>query len=445
MARPTLAPLSGPTSVTQAQAWGTVSLLFLAAIISVIDRTILNVVVDSVKAELAVSDFQISLLQGIAFGLFYATMGVWLGLVADRTARRNLIIGGIALWSIATIGGGLAHGFGSLFLFRMLVGLGEAALSPAAISLIADLFPEGKRGRPIGVFLMGQALAQGISISLTGALLGAAARGDLSHIPFIADLSAWRVVFVLCGAAGLFVSAAFLLTREPVRERRTDSINLLAQAKQAYAYFRRERGQYLGIYFGFAIFFLGAYGAGVWQIAMISRKFAISAAEVAAIFGPLAIGFGLAGPLVGGVIVDTIVKRKGTAGLPWLLTATPVLLLPSAMAVLAPTPVLATMLCATQSGLAAIIGSATLAYLQSSVPAEMRGISVSLTGLVNTLVGSAVGPALVALMTDKLFGDPAMVGWSIFWVAVPAYLLSALLYATVALRMARAKKGLANV
>ncbi|MET0137377.1 MAG: MFS transporter [Sphingobium sp.] len=437
MASPALAPLSGLKPVTRLQAWGTVALLFLASIVSVIDRTILNVVVDSVKAELAINDIQISLLQGIAFGLFYATMGVWLGLVADRTARRNLIIGGIALWSIATIGGGLAHNFGSLFLFRMLVGLGEAALSPAAISLIADLFPEGKRGRPIGIFLMGQALANGISISVTGALLAAAARGDLAHIPFFADLSAWRIVFLVCGVAGLFVSAAFLLTREPPRERKTASANLGAQAAQAFRYFRQERGQYLGIYLGFAVFFLGAYGAGVWQIAMISRKFGLSAATVAAMFGPLAIGFGLAGPLIGGFIVDAIVRRRGTAGLPWLLAVTPLLVIPSAMAVMAPTPLLAAISCASQSGIAAIIGSATLAYLQSSVPPEMRGISVSLTGLLNTLIGSALGPTLVAVLTDKLFADPAMVGWGIFWVSVPAYLVSALLYATVALRIRR--------
>lgn len=421
---------SGRVPVARWQAWGTIALLFVAAIVSVIDRTILNVVVDSVKGDLGVNDVQISLLQGIAFGLFYATTGVWLGLIADRMQRRNLIIGGIALWSVATIGGGLAQGFGSLFVFRMLVGLGEAALSPAAISLIADLFPPGRRGRPIGIFLMGQALANGISISVTGALLGAAARGELAGIPFVGGLAAWRIVFVLCGIAGLFVSAAFLLTREPVRETKPLAVSLRAQAGQAFRYLARERTRYFGIYAGFAIFFLGAYGAGIWQIAMISRQFGLSAAAVAGMFGPFAIAFGLIGPLAGGSIVDAIVKRVGMDGLPWLLMVAPLCALPSALAVLAPTPLVAAILCATQAGIAAVIGSGTLAFLQSSVPPEMRGFSVSLTGLLNTLFGLAVGPTLVAMLTEKVFADPKMVGWGILWVAAPAYIAAALLYAT---------------
>ena len=178
------------------QAWLTIGLLFLASIVSVIDRQILSVVTDPVRAELAISDVQISLLQGIAFGLFYATMGVWLGLVADRTNRRNLIIFGIMLWSVATLGGGIAANFGQFFVSRMLVGLGEASLSPAAISLIADLFAPGKRGRPIGVFLMGQAVANGIALSFAGErrTLDVYQRQSVAHV--FADRGATRITAV---------------------------------------------------------------------------------------------------------------------------------------------------------------------------------------------------------------------------------------------------------
>lgn len=425
--------VSGPAAVSRWQAWGMLALLFLASIVSVIDRTILNVVVDSVKADLRITDVQISLLQGIAFGLFYATMGVWLGLVADRIARRNLIIVGISVWSLSTVLGGLAHSFGMLFACRMAVGLGEAALSPAAISLIADLFPPGQRGRPIGIFLMGQALANGVSISVTGALLGAASHGQMHALPLIGGLTPWRIVFVICGLGGLIVSAAFFLTREPPRERATAAGNLRIQAVQALTYIFRERRQYFGVYAGFAIFFLGAYGAGVWQVVMVSRQFGISASKVAALFGPLAIGFGVAGPFIGGTLVDWIVRRTNTHGLLWLLALVPFCALPSASAVFAPNIFVATMLCATQSGVSALVGSSVLAYLQSTMPPEMRGFSVSLTGLLNSVIGLAVGPMLVALLTEKVFGDPKMVGWGIFFVAGPAYLAAALLFALTAL------------
>lgn len=426
------------------QAWLMVALLFLASIVSVIDRTILNVVVDAVKADLDISDVQISLLQGIAFGLFYATMGVWLGLVADRTARRNLIIGGIALWSFATVGGGLAQGFGSLFVARMLVGLGEAALSPAAISLIADLFPEGRRGRPIGIFLMGQALANGISISVTGALLGAASRGELSGLPLLGDLAPWRIVFILCGLVGLLVSAAFFMTREPKRESAPPSVSFVGQARNSVGYILRERRRFAGVYLGFAIYFLGAYGSSVWQVAMISRQHGTPAAEVAAIFGPIAIGFGLISPMIGGALVDRVVGRAGTPALLWLLAFAPLLALPSALAVLAPGVLSATVLCATQAGVSAIVGSAVLAYLQSAMPPEMRGFSVSLTGLLNTLLGSALGPTLVALISDNILGDPAKVGWAILWVAAPAQIVAALLFAVTAATVAPRPASLAK-
>lgn len=417
------------------QAWATVALLFLASIFSVIDRSVLNVVVDAVKADLGMSDVQISLLQGLAFGIFYATMGVWLGFVADRWSRRLLVLGGIALWSVATIGGGLAHSFETMFLSRLLVGLGEAALAPAAISLIADLFPPGQRGRPIGVYLTGQAVANGISISISGGLLAAAAHGAFAHWPVLSGLLPWRVVFVLCGLAGLFVSAALLFTREPPRGGRdADSprIGVVEQVGTVFRYLGRERVKFLGVYLGFACCFLGVYAAGAWQVAMISRKFGVSPAAVAGMMGPLSIAFGLTGPLVGGSIVDAVVKRAGEHGLLRLLSVLPLFALPSTFAVFARTPFSAAALSSSLVGVTAVIGTGTLAYLQSAAPAHMRGIAVSITGLANTLLGAALGPILVALLTERVFGDDKLVGWAILAVAAPAFLGGAALYALTA-------------
>ena len=152
-----------PNSVwpSPGRAWALIALLFCAGIVSVIDRAVLNIVVDPVRHDLAISDEQIGLLQGLAFGLFYAFMGIPMGLLADRVARTRLIAGGIALWSLATIASGLAQSFGALFAARLMVGLGEAALGPAAISLIADLFAPDRRGRPLSIYMMGQGLASG--------------------------------------------------------------------------------------------------------------------------------------------------------------------------------------------------------------------------------------------------------------------------------------------
>ncbi|MBS7669057.1 MFS transporter [Croceicoccus gelatinilyticus] len=416
------------------QAWLTVGLLFLASIVSVIDRTLLSIVVDPVKADLGISDVQIGLLQGLAFGLFYATMGLWLGLVADRTNRRNLIIIGIVLWSLATIGGGLAQNFGEFFLSRMLVGLGEASLAPAAISLIADLFPAGKRGRPIGFYLMGQAVANGLSLWIAGLLLGAAADGAFDHIAVLEQLSPWRIVFVICGLAGSLVGFAFFTTKEPKRPVAPAAVPVREQLRKAFGYLLSNRTRYLGLYLGFAVFFLGIYGSGLWNIVMVSRQFDMDPAAVSLIFGPIAIGFGLVGPMLGGSLVDWIVNRHGTNGLLVMLAIVPFLAIPSASAVMAPNANLAIILCASQAGVAAVVGSATLAYLQSAMPSDMRGLSVSLTGLLNTIVGHALGPMLVAIVTEDIIGDHNAVGWGIFWIAVPSFIASAMLYGWAARR-----------
>ncbi|MEG8013563.1 MFS transporter [Sphingomonas sp. 22R3R2A-7] len=417
------------------RAWTILLLLFVASIVSVIDRGLLNIVVDGVKSELLISDVQIGLLQGLAFGLFYAVMGVWLGVVADRTSRRWLIVIGIFVWSCATIGGGLAGSFGELFLSRLLVGLGEAALAPAAISLIADLFPPGRRGRAVGFYIMGQAIAQGVSISVAGFLLGAAARGDFAGWPILGGLAPWRTVFVVCGLAGTVVALAFLATREPPRRgavMTTTRESWGSQVSRTLAHFWTERSKFVAIYLGFAAFFLGTYGAFAWQVAMISRKFGVTPAEVAPLLGPMAIVSGLLGPIVGGWIVDRIVKRSGHDAIPKLLVILPFVALPSACAVLAPSLTLACVLCGSLAGITAMVGAATLTYLQAEAPADMRGMAISITGLMNTVFGAALGPVLVAVLTQHVFGRPELVGYAILCVAVPAYLVAAFCFARVA-------------
>lgn len=421
------------------RAWTILLLLFVASIVSVIDRGLLNIVVDGVKSDLHISDVQVGLLQGLAFGLFYAVMGVWLGIVADRTSRRWLIVIGIFVWSCATIGGGLAGSFGELFLSRLLVGLGEAALAPAAISLIADLFPPGRRGRAVGFYIMGQAIAQGVSISVAGFLLGAAARGDFAGWPILAGLAPWRIVFIVCGLAGTLVALAFLTTREPSRRGAVTTTTMMtgretwrAQVSRTLGHFWTERSKFVAVYVGFAAFFLGTYGAFAWQVAMISRKFGVTPAEVAPLLGPMAIVSGLLGPIVGGWIVDRIVKRSGHGAIPKLLVVLPFVALPSACAVLAPTLTLACVMCASLAGITAMVGAATLTYLQAEAPADMRGMAISITGLMNTVFGAALGPVLVAMLTEHMFGRPELVGYAILCVAVPAYLVAAFCFARAA-------------
>ncbi|WP_343614711.1 MFS transporter [Novosphingobium sp.] len=409
-------------------AWWMVALLFLAGICSVIDRSVLNMVVDPVRHDLGISDSQIGMLQGLAFGMFYAFMGLPMGLAADRVSRRNLLMGGIALWSISTIGSGLAGSFGHLFAARLLVGLGEAALGPCAISLIADLFPPHKRGRPISIYMTGQSLAQGLGIILTGLVLAHAARGGFAGWPLLGGLVPWRVIFVISGGLGLIIVLAMLTAREPSR-RGSLKADAAPSIKESAVWFWAHKAVLAPLYLGFAVCFTAAYGGAAWQPTMLMRGFGMTPQFVGAWLGPLSMAFSVAGPLVGGWLVDRSMK----AGRPLLrftlLAALPLLALPSTLAVFAPGPHLAVVLVATGNAIYAACGTLLFATLQSLVPARMRGMSIALTLVMNTLLGAACGPLLVASVTHGLLGDPARVGWGIAFVAGPSVLAAAGLFA----------------
>lgn len=418
------------------RAWAFIGLLFLAGLFSVIDRAVLNVVVDPVRHDLAIGDEQIGLLQGLAFGLFYAFMGLPMGLLADRKSRRNLVAGGIALWSAATIASGLAQSFGEIFTARLLVGLGEAALSPAAISLIADLFPPERRGRPLSVFMLGQSLANGLAIALTGLILAHAASGAFAGLPLVGTLVPWRLAFVLFGSCGLVVAALLLLCREPVRLGSTQAATAVP-GKAELRFLIDHRGVLVPLYLGFAVCFAVVYGAAAWTPAMLTRHFGATPAFFAEFFGPASLVFAAAGPLLGGWLLDRTMRAGKPLARFTILALVPLCAIPAELAVLAGSLPLAALLVASAGTVFAVLGIVMLATLQAVVPPRMRGAAVSLTLVLNTVIGATLGPLAVASLTERVLGDPEKVGWSIALFALPCLLLGAGLYALARRNMAR--------
>jgi len=171
-------------------AWAVVAILIATAVLSYTDRQVLSLLVDPIRGSLGITDTQISLLLGTAFAVVYGTAGIPLGYLADRTSRRNLIFAGVTVWSVGTIACGLSNNFFEIFASRIVVGLGEAALSPAAISLISDYFPPSRRGTAVGLFLSGIAMGSGAAILIGGGVLHAVElgkrgrlKGVLNHVP----------------------------------------------------------------------------------------------------------------------------------------------------------------------------------------------------------------------------------------------------------------------
>ena len=136
-------------------AWYVVAVLMFAYMVAFVDRQILSLLVQPIKRDLGVTDTQIGLLAGFAFAIFYSVLGVPIARLADRTNRKTLITVGVVLWSVMTAACGLTKTYWQLFLMRVGVGVGEATLSPAAYSMMADYFPPKKLARAIGVYAMG--------------------------------------------------------------------------------------------------------------------------------------------------------------------------------------------------------------------------------------------------------------------------------------------------
>jgi MFS family permease len=199
-------------------AWYVVGVLVMATVLSYTDRQIMSLLVDPIRHDLTISDTQVGLLIGTAFALVYGAAGLPFGWLADRLRRRDLIVAGISLWSLGTVCCGLSHDFPQFFAARLLVGIGEAVLTPASISMISDSFPPDKRGSATSVFLMGMAMGAGGAILFGGLILRLVDSGVLRGT-FLGGEPSWRVVLLLLGILGTVPALIVSSLREPKRQR----------------------------------------------------------------------------------------------------------------------------------------------------------------------------------------------------------------------------------
>ena len=202
-------------------AWYAVGLLFVAYTFSFVDRFILTLLIEPIKQDFNLSDTGVSLLVGFAFVIFYTFLGIPIGRLADRVNRRNLIVAGITLWSCMTALCGMARGFGSLFVARVGVGVGEAALSPAAYSMIADLFPPKKLGRALSVYTAGAFVGVGLALIVGGLVVQSVISSPDITLPIIGEVRSWQVPFFIVGLPGLLVAALMYTVKEPVRRQQS--------------------------------------------------------------------------------------------------------------------------------------------------------------------------------------------------------------------------------
>ncbi|MBP01992.1 MAG: MFS transporter [Rhodospirillaceae bacterium] len=412
-------------------AWYAVIVLVIAYTFSFADRMILSLLIEPIKKDFSLSDTEISLLHGLAFAIFYTIMGIPIGRLVDTSSRRRIIAAGICIWSIMTAFCGLARGFWELFLARVGVGIGEAALSPAAYSLITDIFRPNKLSRALAVYSAGAFIGAGMAFIIGGAVISIVANTPELTLPIIGTIKSWQLSFFLIGLPGLIVAGLMYTIKEPVR-RYTEENKVGNGASDAenisvsdvFLYFKRNWTAYLPHFFGFAFLALQFNGLVAWLPTFLLRVFDVSPGYSGPLIGVSLLIFGTAGIVTGGWLSDWLFAKghkdatlkTGIIGglLVAPLTAiTPLLGSTSAIyLLLAPLMFFST-----------FSFGAAAAALQQITPNRMRGVMSALYLFCLNLIGLGFGPTAVALATDYIFKSETAVGQSISIVTASAAII----------------------
>jgi MFS family permease len=434
--------IGGFGGTTVARAWFAVLVLCIAQIVSTVDRGMLALVIDPVRADLGISEVQIALLQGFAFAVFYVSIGIPLGFVADAVNRRRLLVAGILVWSAATILSGFADTFWHMFAARLMIGVGEAVLGPCAVGMIAEMFVPNKRGRPMALYVLGSMVAYGVGSAISGLILEAAPRGLFAGVPVLAGLAPWRIAFVVVGLAGFPLALFMLLLRDPANavgavKRETSSPRATVAALAA------GRHVLLPLYGAVALFALGGSVASGWNAVMLTRLFGTTPAMVGQGLGVSQITWALFGALLASVLVDQVGARYGSTGRIVFAGLLALATIPSCIGFTAPTFKVAVVMGGEVMFTSALFGTTLLSVLSDLIPMRSRGVAVALYSFVMTMIGASLGPLAVAGLTERVFGSPVAVGWSMTVVGTLSLTGSFLLAIWAARRQAQVSRTMA--
>jgi predicted MFS family arabinose efflux permease len=412
-----------PASLSTREAGISLAILSVVYAVNMLDRQILSMLLVPIQQDLGVSDTALGFLTGTSFALFYATAGIPIARLADRAVRIHIIAWGLMLWSAATAACGLARSFAHLALARILVGVGEAAGSPPAHSLISDYFPPAQRARSIAIYTMGASVGIGLGYALGG---------------WLGDAIGWRMTFVVVGLPGLVLA---LVVRFGMREPPRGAIEGRVQVGEQPALGETLRRlwrirSYRHVLIATSLFNLAAYGTNMWVPTYLVRVHDLNRSESGVWLGLIAGGCGLAGAFTGGWLADLAARRDRR----WFLW------LP-ALAGIVTTPFLFAFLLV-DSGHAALLCYVPLSFLSSSwnppiyaavqglVSLRTRALASAVVLFALNLIGLGLGPQLVGVLNDLLdprFGVEAIryslmaIGLSKVWGAIHALIAARML------------------
>jgi len=407
------------------RSWWMVAVLFGLYVFSWLDRLIISMLVEPIKADLALSDFQMSLLLGPAFALSYAIFGLPLGWAVDRWPRRWIIFGGVTTWGLATAACGLAQSFETLLIARILVGVSEACMAPAAYSLLADEFPRERLTMAASIYQMGGKVGSATAFGLGAVAIAFAQSLHARGIswPLLGDLEAWQRVMVMVGLPGVLLAAMVFTFREPPR-RGVLAVRDSSKGRGLLFAFLQENWRLIGLMLlCFSALAMCGYSLTAWVPTYLSRHFGWQPMQ----YGPTLSAMNVVSAIwlvINGRIVDVLfgrgMKDAHMRFYSWMM----LILAPAVMALfLVENPwIFLGLYCVVQ-----FLTVPFMVYVSSIIallaPNAIRGQLIAMFLFVFTSLGMGAGPALVGAITDFVFHDEARLGGSLMIVIVSCFVI----------------------
>ncbi len=377
----------------------TLAILTLVYVFNFIDRQVLGILQEGIKADLGLSDTQLGFLSGLSFALFYVTFGIPIARMADKGSRRNIVALAVGTWSFMTALCGLAGNFWHLLAARIGVGIGEAGGSPPAHSMISDMFPPEKRGTALAIYSMG--------INF-GVLLGFVIGGVLN------DIYGWRMVFFIIGVPGILMA---LVVRFSIREPRRGmsdkkvSNQTIPPIKDVFEIMRtRKSFRHMSVAAGLHAFV--GYGVGAWIASFFIRAYDLQGTgEIGTWLGILNGTAGAAGTFLGGYLADKLGK-KDKRWYVWVPAWATILAVPFSLTVyLLDNYYLALSIYLVPIFLGAMFLGPTLAMTHGIVSLRMRALASAILFFILNLIGLGMGPLITGIISDLLvpaYGDQSL-------------------------------------
>lgn len=387
-----------PTGLTRT-VWGGILLLALIVLCGATARTLFAPIQEVAKTSLSLSDFQISLVQGIAAAVPVAMISLPLGWLADRATRTRILLGLALAWTVGTIATAFAPNFELLFLARMLTGVGGTCVVPVAISVAADMSLPASRGRSLLFLSMGNVFGGAVAFVAGGALFTLFS-GQVD-LPFV-QLEAWREVCLVLGLVSAVLIVPLLMLAEPVRQE-IEQVN--ASFRSMAASLWKRKAFLAPLFVGQITVTMADVAATIWAAPVLGRDFAQTPGQAAALIGGVLIVTGIVGSVLGGVVADWGHKRKMRGGVLIGAVIAAVIAVPAGLFPVMPDATLFAVALATLLIAGTVCGLITATAIAVLVPNEERGTCLGAFMILGTLIGMGVSPILVSLGSQVLGGE----------------------------------------